>query len=65
MDKKNAFRISVYTYVLLFVAALVIGLNILNYEGQDKGMFFGILTGVFALITLAFVLLVLWNKRRK
>ncbi len=44
-DKKNAFRISVYTYVLLFVADLIIGLNILSYEGQDKAMFFGILAG--------------------
>ena len=67
MDKKNAFHLAVYTYILICIAALIVVRNVLlkDYEGQDQVWFSGLVIGVFILLTLVFAGFLGWNKRRK
>lgn len=67
MDKKNAFHLAVYTYILICIAALIVVRNVLlkDYEGQDQVLFSGLVIGVFILLTLVFAGFLVWNKRRK
>lgn len=65
-DKRQVFRITVFAYCLLFAVSLAVVCVLgSDYGGAEFFDFLGVIVTVFLLTTLAFLLFLRWNKRRK
>ena len=65
-DKRLILRVAVFTYCLAVAALLAVVFALgADHGGAELLGFAGIAAGIFLALTLCFVLVLLWNRRRK